>query len=57
MNKTIRREKIFEILEAGYWRYDAMISGHGAWKGMPKTQRDAFKLAASWVYTEILRIK
>lgn len=57
MSKTLRRKKIAEILEAGYWKYDAMISGHGAWKGIRKTQRDAFKLAASWVYVEILRIE
>lgn len=36
-------ERIEAILEEAYWRFDARRSGSGPWKGMPMSERDAFK--------------
>ena len=29
--------------EEAYWRFDARRNGLGPWKGMPQSERDAFK--------------
>lgn len=54
--KKTRQEKIEELIEAGYWEFDAMRHGYGAWKGTAHTERDAFKLAVRRIYAQILRI-
>lgn len=32
-----------EIIERAYWEFDARRSGYGQWKGIPQSERDAFK--------------
>lgn len=32
-----------DAAEAAYWRFDARRNGLGEWKGMPMSERDAFK--------------
>lgn len=32
-----------ETIEAAFWQFDARRSGDGAWKGVPQSERDAFK--------------
>jgi len=46
-------DRMNSILEAGYWRYDAMVKGYDKWKSAPMTERDAFKSAALWVHMEL----
>jgi len=37
-------EEILEaMLEGAYWDFDARRKGYGDWKGMPQSERDAFK--------------
>lgn len=55
-DRRTKSEVVNDILEAGYWRYDAMVKGYGLWNGLPHTERDAFKLASSWTHQELSRI-
>ena len=32
-----------DVLETAYWLFDARRKGYGEWKGMPQSERDAFK--------------
>lgn len=35
-----------DMAEAAYWEFDARRKGDGKWKGMPQSERDAFKAVA-----------
>ena len=35
-----------EMLEAAFWEFDARRKGYSDWKGMPQSERDAFKAVA-----------
>lgn len=35
-----------DMLEAAYWEFDARRKGYSQWKGMPQSERDAFKAVA-----------
>jgi hypothetical protein len=34
-----------DAIEAAYWEFDARKRGDGKWKGLPHSERDAFKWA------------
>lgn len=34
-----------DIIEQAYWKFDAMRNGYAEWRNLPKSERDAFKLA------------
>ena len=38
--------------EAAYWEFDARRSGNGQWRGMPMSERDAFKAVARKLLAE-----
>lgn len=35
-----------DMAELAYWEFDARRAGMGKWKGMPQSERDAFKAVA-----------
>lgn len=38
-----------DIIEQAYWKFDAMRNGYAEWSNLPKSERDAFKLACTSV--------
>lgn len=40
-------ERVLEdMAELAYWEFDARRAGMGKWKGIPQSERDAFKAVA-----------
>ena len=37
---------IDDMTEAAYWEFDARRKGHGQWKSVHQSERDAFKAVA-----------